>query len=291
MRTLLFLLMTNFILAQESKIEFSPSENKYGISIDKKLIIPIKYESITTKGNFYIAYLWNHCDLYDSSGNQLYHDLHTIQFLDNFFFNNIQIIDLYGNTYFIDSAGNQLKPDKIKSNFTRIPLLDEELNYNGMETYEIKSPSQISFNLINTKKIETKNIEAYKIISPENSSFIKFLLTDNNSVSLPKDYKCYVIDNMSCVFNQYQVLVEKNKKFGIWNLKTKKFDLPTLYEDIQIFSQNLILKRKDLYTSFPNIGKKTKYKKLEPYIEYFARFETPDGKKGWVDRKGKEYFD
>ncbi|AZA66952.1 hypothetical protein EG345_21365 [Chryseobacterium carnipullorum] len=96
---------------------------------------------------------------------------------------------------------------------------------------------------------------------------------------------------MSCVFNQYQVLVEKNKKVGLWNLKTKKFDLPTVYDDIQVFNQNLLLKRNDLYTSFPNIGKKTKYKKLEPYIEYFARFETPDGKKGWVDRKGKEYFD
>ncbi|AZA66951.1 hypothetical protein EG345_21360 [Chryseobacterium carnipullorum] len=138
------------------------------------MIIPAKYDSIAKKDNLYIAYVRNYCDLYDKSGNLLYRDLHTIQFLDNFFFNNVQIIDLSGNTYFIDSVGNKIKPDEIKSNFTRIPLLDEELNYNAVETSEIKSPSQISFNLINTKKIETKYIEAYKIISPENSSFIKF---------------------------------------------------------------------------------------------------------------------
>ncbi|KFF09036.1 hypothetical protein [Chryseobacterium luteum] len=292
MRTLLFfLLITNFLLAQNSKIEFLSSEKKYGVSKDKKLIIPAKYDSITIKDNFYIGYLRNHCDLYDKSGNQLYHDLHTVQFLDNFFFNNVQIIDLSGNTYFIDSVGNKLNPDEIKSNFTRTPLLDEELSYNAVETYEIKSPFQISFSLLDTKKIKNKDIESHKIISPENSNFIKFLLTNDTSISFPKDYKCYLIAYMSCIFNQYQVLVEKNKKFGIWNLKTKKFELPAHYEDIQVFDQNLILKRNDLYTFFPNIGKKTKYKKLEPYIEYFARFETPDGKKGWVDRKGIEYFD
>ncbi|MDI1257205.1 MAG: hypothetical protein PSV16_14015 [Flavobacterium sp.] len=51
-----------------------------------------------------------------------------------------------------------------------------------------------------------------------------------------------------------------------------------------------LIAKNGLYTYFP-IVKEIKYKVLGKFKDDFARFELPNGKKGWLDLDGKEYLD
>lgn len=87
------------------------------------------------------------------------------------------------------------------------------------------------------------------------------------------------------------IILKKNGKYGVWNFMDEKQTLPYKYAKITSYYNYILLEKKGLKTFYPNIGKTPKYKNIEPYIANFARFEYPNGKKGWVDRSGKEYFD
>lgn len=50
------------------------------------------------------------------------------------------------------------------------------------------------------------------------------------------------------------------------------------------------IKKNDLYQFFP-LQKKFRYKKLDDFQGNFARFELPNGQKGWLSLDGKEYPD
>ena len=87
------------------------------------------------------------------------------------------------------------------------------------------------------------------------------------------------------------IICKKKGEYGVWDFKENKIILPFKYDKIIPNNSYMCLEKNGLKTFYPNIGTEPKYKKLERYIEYFARFETVDGRTGWVDRKGKEYFD
>jgi len=88
------------------------------------------------------------------------------------------------------------------------------------------------------------------------------------------------------------VIAKKRRAFGVWDIEEKKQIIPFEYNKIlPKRGTHLLLERGNLKTYYPFIGITPKYKYLGDYIEYYARFEYPDGKKGWVDRTGVEYFD
>lgn len=67
----------------------------------------------------------------------------------------------------------------------------------------------------------------------------------------------------------------------------------TNYQNLQSVSYKYPyykIKKGNLYQFFP-IQKEFRYKKLDDFQGNFARFELPDGQKGWLDLKGKEYLD
>lgn len=300
---IIFLNLIQVCFSQNLKIEFFQKQKKFGLVKDSKILVIPKYDSIRLKkaansmlNNHYEAYYNRHIDIFDVNGKKIISNILAIESLLNFSSENIQVIDSLNQTYFIDSLGQKLDINNFKSFFTHPELLDNKLNYDAIVTYKIVLSNKINvesfyYNLNNYKNAKP---EYQNILSPKNSVFIKFIYNNDISISFPKERKTtnsYKDHEYNNPFSQYQIIIKKNNKFGVWNLKTKKMDIPLAYDEINVYEKNLILKADNLYTSFPNIGKKTKYKKLEPYIEYFARFETSDGKKGWVDRKGKEYFD
>ena len=76
---------------------------------------------------------------------------------------------------------------------------------------------------------------------------------------------------------------EQNLKFN--NLLPKNLDsIVSINQDLYKISKN------NLFTYYPLV-KEIKYKKLEAFQEDFARFELPNGKKGWLSKEGKEYLD
>jgi len=50
------------------------------------------------------------------------------------------------------------------------------------------------------------------------------------------------------------------------------------------------MKKNNLFKLFP-LHKEFRYKKLEDFQGNFARFELPNGKKGWLSKEGEEYLD
>ena len=137
-----------------------------------------------------------------------------------------------------------------------------------------------------------------------------YLLSDftNSIINLPKGFKkvrfvnnstseisaedyWYYIGFYKSLKNSY-IIAKKSGKFGVWDLEEEKCIISFDYKNIEPKKgTHLLLKKNDLTTYYPNIGLLPKYKYLSDYIEYYARFEYPNGKKGWVDRKGIEYFD
>jgi hypothetical protein len=94
-------------------------------------------------------------------------------------------------------------------------------------------------------------------------------------------------------------------------LKNGKFNLNTLDyliaenpdKEVETFNNKLpkncdaitplgvyLIEKEGLFTYYP-IMKEIKYKKLEDFKGNYARFELPNGQKGWLDFQGKEYLD
>ncbi|WP_129537788.1 hypothetical protein [Flavobacterium sp. 140616W15] len=68
-------------------------------------------------------------------------------------------------------------------------------------------------------------------------------------------------------------------------------ELPKNLDSIARINQDIyIIEKNGFYTYFP-IVREIKYKKIEKFQDNYARFELPNGQKGWLDLDGKEYLD
>jgi len=137
-----------------------------------------------------------------------------------------------------------------------------------------------------------------------------YLLSDFNTniIKLPKNFKkVRFINNSNLEMNAEDywyynafykplkpsyIIAKASTKFGVWDIEEKKGVISFDYKKIEAKKgTHLLLEKNGLTTYYPYIGLIPKYKYLSDYKEYYARFEYPNGKKGWVSRKGVEYFD
>jgi len=112
-----------------------------------------------------------------------------------------------------------------------------------------------------------------------------------------------IINNSNYCFPGSRIYYRKNSKYGIlgsvdWSQHNGKYSYrlkrrsPVLYDNIQqINGENecwLKVTRNGL-TGYLN--SKIKYKSIGKYDKTLARFILPDGRKGYVTKDGKEYYD
>jgi hypothetical protein len=106
-------------------------------------------------------------------------------------------------------------------------------------------------------------------------------------------------ENYDIVMPPNVLLVKKeNQKLDICSIlpNVDGFYLPAYHirdmEETQMvdYEHYMIFKKNGLYGYYPQMTA-SKYKTLTPFRDYFARFSTPDGKMGWLDVHGNEYFD
>ena len=90
------------------------------------------------------------------------------------------------------------------------------------------------------------------------------------------NYLGYFIPKKQNISNQYYELVNFGDYQNLQNIEYKF----SFYK----------MKRNNLYNLFP-LQKDFKYKSLEDFKFGFARFELPNGKKGWLSLDGTEYLD
>jgi hypothetical protein len=94
--------------------------------------------------------------------------------------------------------------------------------------------------------------------------------------------------------SQKVTIIELNLKNEIFSKKVLVSSIDRYYEmtmrnDFKTFHP-FIFQKQNLYGYYP-LTKTAKYLFLNPLEESFARFELPNGKKGWLDIDGIEYLD
>lgn len=87
-------------------------------------------------------------------------------------------------------------------------------------------------------------------------------------------------------------LIAKDSLANVINNIKDDIEITTLFEgDIEAFGyyHPIRFKENNLYGYYPQ-NKKAKYVKLEKFNFFYAAFELPNGKKGWLDIYGNEYY-
>lgn len=124
---------------------------------------------------------------------------------------------------------------------------------------------------------------------PKGVKKVKFINNSHSEISA-EDYWYYI--GFYKPLKPSYIIAKKSGKFGVWDIEENKSIIPFHYKNIDPKnSTHLLLEKNGLSTYYPNIGSTPKYKYLSNYNEYYARFEYPNGAKGWVNRKGIEYYD
>ncbi|QHI37036.1 hypothetical protein IMCC3317_24140 [Kordia antarctica] len=80
-----------------------------------------------------------------------------------------------------------------------------------------------------------------------------------------------------------------NGNFNLFDFRKPNTNLLVSMSEIEHIGGFIRFKKDNLYGYF-KIHTKGRYIKLDHFQGFFARFELPNGKKGWLDRNGKEYL-
>lgn len=267
---------------------------KLGIKYQGKKILPTECDSLEIYGEMAGIYTAKKIALYNTNGSLLADNLKSFY---KYSMTSYQIIDSESKMYLIDILGV-----KRKLSLYGRSVMGNDTDDGRTVTYEIENgkiyksfytarhyySSQDSDD--DSDNRYSRNYGNHYIGEMEFPKNAKNLLFVNNKQKISaEDYWYYVAFYKPLPPNY--VILKSREKFGVWDVEENKSVLPFKYDKISPKSSHLYLEKNGLITCYPYIGKKPKYKTLEDYTEYFARFEYPDGRKGWVDRKGVEFFD
>ncbi|WP_108869773.1 hypothetical protein [Aquimarina aquimarini] len=178
----------------------------------------------------------------------------------------------------------------------------DSLKLYGNEPYQITTPNS---------KDEDFMKKVFKNKKEFNSEIFGYFLDDkidsydSEYIKLPKKFKKVRFTNNSTKRMQFNddldwypyalkpsyIIAKKSTKYGVWDIEENKNILPFDYKKITVIDRSYFLLEKNGLYTFSNLGLTPKYKVLDNYIVQFAYFEYPDGKTGWVDKYGQEYFD
>ncbi|MFC4818465.1 hypothetical protein [Flavobacterium sp. GCM10023249] len=273
---------------------------------DNAILISKKYDSITL-GKIIIGYSQKSIDFYNLALQKLNStpvksgkiNLGSIQLIEN---NHLKLIDWTGKelkkaknytfTHLYEATSRnyyyELSFTKSKKNhqltIKNLPFFSSENEATVTDTIPLINTSDIQAMYINTKALDTLvTSKKYRPTSSasnstENSNPIPFY--DSIVTYLKKD-GTYGMNYL----NHFLNLDYKNEFFtnnelaNYQNLQSIRY-IPPFYQ----------LKKNNLYMVYP-LQNQFRYKTLGDFQGNFARFELPNGVKGWLDSSGKEYFD
>jgi hypothetical protein len=164
----------------------------------------------------------------------------------------------------------------------------------GFETNETESDTLSLTNTIGIKNFYFQNNNSKDTIS-SNREFYHF---DNYKTRITEmvDFSYTVIyfqrDNGTYGMSYLGNFYVNNEDFNN-NISSAEFNDFNEYQELQFVEFKYPfykMKKNNLFKLFP-LHKEFRYKKLEDFQGNFARFELPNGKKGWLSKEGEEYLD
>lgn len=258
-----------------------------------QIIIAKEFDSIAYTSYFIVGYKNKKIDIYNYTFERL--KLENVKaFSFDRFYPKLQIVQ---NNMLrqINLIGDDFKTDDIAvyPSFNHFfPSTTVSINVTK-ENQDFYIQSDIFYSITKNQNFENK----FKIINSEKYKSIEFL-NEETFITLDSEMMSYSI--------HYPLLIYTELKNGKFNLNTIDYlitenpsieiqvendNLPKDLDKIIAVTQGVYKIQKDELTTYYPITKEIKYKKIEDFQENFARFELPNGKKGWLSKDGKEYLD
>lgn len=264
------------------KVILYSSKGKIGIKYEGKKILPTECDSLDIYCDMAVVFTSHKKSLYTLSGSLLAENIKAYYLYSE---NYCQIIDSENKMSFVDTTGF-----KHKTPLIRRYGMGNDTDANRIVTYEVIR-GEIYKNVYDSKidRFSLSYLEQFgdAMEIPKNAKEPLFM---NNSQKISAEDYWYYLGPYPALIPSY-VILKSRGKFGVWDLEEKKTVIPFNFDKIVPKDSHLYLTKNRLITCYPYVGLEPKYKILESYIQYYARFEYPNDRKGWVDRKGIEYFD
>jgi len=186
----------------------------------------------------------------------------------------LQVIDKNNEAFFIN---NDLKKANTAENFYGL--------CGTVPHYElrVKETTQ-NFEIMEDETFyDYDNQEPAKVTTsiPKKIADSVFFINGTSSYNFTSNYNYFGVIST----DPRRVMFIKDGKYGIWGVNET-----AIYDKITVEAGLLKLELNGL-VGFYTIHKEPKYKTLGSFDNYLARFELPNGKKGYIDTKGNEYFD
>ncbi|KFF09039.1 hypothetical protein [Chryseobacterium luteum] len=288
--------LVNFFRAQEFPTKFEEN-GKFGLKDQNNILLPAIYNRISTH-ILIITHKSDETNIYDQNLSILYKDQEILNYhysenpdILQIILKNGALLTYTQNGLLNDHSQLILQKESDKSY--------KESGNSGSQTYTIEKNKiqEKSHHIFVEPEDELLNIkypiygQNPKFLNNKKSLEIEYALKRKNKSNEKIIEYGYSEETLFIPLKISYIISKLKSKYGVWDFKEQKIIIPFEYQKIVSHQNYFYLEKNGLSTFYPNIGTEPKYKKLEPYICAFARFETPDGKKGWVDRKGIEYFD
>lgn len=167
--------------------------------------------------------------------------------------------------------------------FKRIPLSGDT-----SETYILSNPTPPYMPTLTTEL-------EYSIEEREHEfAIIREFTYDTLKIAKKGIKKAYFLKNkqQKIITEQAPYIITKhtNNQYSMFDVYNPAKKLLEAVEIIEVLETGIRFKENNLY-GYYRIHNKGRYQKLDEFQGFFAKFELPNGQKGWLDRNGKEYLD
>ncbi|NOZ35572.1 MAG: hypothetical protein GXO80_09785 [Chlorobi bacterium] len=244
-------------------------------------LINKKFDKLKITDSFVFGYKKGKKYIYSCNLNKInLKNVSALHYFNDISLNSIQIIQ-NKQIFWIDKFGNKSKKPKVLEMFVcgNEPSYEKHILKINNKFYYIEKyyDNREELNLCDTSQfILPKKITEIKFY---NNGFTDYYYNEDSNINKI----LFILKNKNNKYSLAEVEKQKNKII-IKTILLKDADT------IEYIKQNIRFYKNGLYGYYPQ-NKKAKYKYLGDFNYYFARFELPDGKKGWTDKKGNEYFD
>lgn len=166
---------------------------------------------------------------------------------------------------------------------------EKEKFYISGDFNELKTESKVHLSFGNYYKSElyhTSTIEDIEYFSEEDN-----FITLNAETGCLKRRPCLIyskLKNGKYNLNTFDYLLAENPSEKVKKINN---ELPKNLDSIEKINQDIYLIEKNGYYTYFPIVREIKYNYLSKFEENFARFELPNGQKGWLDLDGNEFLD
>ena len=203
-------------------------DNKYGVSLNNKQLIPTEYDSIKIVNEFIVSFKKNKSNIYSLKGEILRNNVKSYHYSSNEI---LQIIDSSGKMLFINTM-NKTIPSKIIIERGRKPFSftpNDELGNNHITKYTIINKKEVLKESIHYLKDSVKN-SIKNILAPYNSTYLN-LINNKDKIEFGRDW----YNLRYGAVNPDYIIVKSNDKFGIWDLEEEKYILSIEYNKIKSY--------------------------------------------------------